>query len=63
MQVGDLCVKWPVIVAPIGDTLLLGLDFLLAHQAVINLPRQCLGLGEYDVPTELTPPVLGRGKG
>lgn len=60
LQVGDLDVKWPVVVAPIGDPLLLGLDFLVKYQAVIDLPGQRLGLGECEVPTELRPPLLDR---
>ena len=46
IQVEELRVKGPVIVAPIGDQLLLGLEgfFLVTHQAVINLPKHCLRL-------------------
>ena len=42
-------------VAPIGDTLLLGLDFLAAHDSIIDIPQKLLQLENNSVPLALEP--------
>jgi len=45
MQVGGQSYNWDMVAAPIQDTMLLGLDFLQAEQAVIDIPRSTVQFG------------------
>ncbi|ELT91241.1 hypothetical protein CAPTEDRAFT_195982 [Capitella teleta] len=44
LRLGGQSYFWDCCVAPISDDLILGLDFLHAHGAVVDLPQACLSL-------------------
>ena len=41
IQVGDLKTKWDALVADITDNVILGIDFLNAHDALIDIKNLC----------------------
>ena len=52
-KIGQLSYCWDVIAAPISDDMLLGLDFLEAHQAVVDLPGNIVRLEGNDVSASM----------
>ena len=53
IKLGGKCYKWDVVVAPIGDDLLLGLDFLAAHSSTIDISRNLITLEGEEIPASL----------
>ena len=53
LQMGHKTFPWKCCVAPIADTMILGLDFLRAHHGVIDLPANTLRLQELVIPLVL----------
>ncbi|ELU09188.1 hypothetical protein CAPTEDRAFT_202802 [Capitella teleta] len=53
LRLGCQSYFWDCCVAPISDDLILGLDFLHAQGAVVDLPHACLSLRQVTVPIKL----------
>ena len=53
IKIGPQNFYWDCCVAPISDAFILGLDFLQSHQAVVDLPRETLTLGQTEVPISI----------
>ena len=45
IKIGTLSLSWDVCLATVSDQLILGLDFLEAHRAVINLQNNAISIG------------------
>jgi hypothetical protein len=55
LSLGGKEYSWDFYVAPISDDLLLGLDFLMAHQSIINLRIDSIMVGDSIVPFSSRP--------
>jgi hypothetical protein len=53
LRLGGQSYFWDCCVAPISDDLILGLDFLHAQGAVVDLPQACLSLRQVSVPIKI----------
>ncbi|ELU16571.1 hypothetical protein CAPTEDRAFT_206242 [Capitella teleta] len=53
LRLGGQSYFWDCCVAPISDDLILGLDFLHAQGAVVDLPHACLSLRQVSVPIKI----------
>ncbi len=50
---GDNSYDWDIVIAPISDKCILGLDFLKAHKCYLDLEENSLRVGKKVIPTTL----------
>lgn len=55
LDIGGFTYDWDCCVAPISDELILGLDFLQFHHALIDLPNSLLSLGDNVIAIQIEP--------
>ncbi len=53
IRLGDKSYDWDIVIAPISDMCILGLDFLKAHKCYLDLEDNSLTVGKKVIPPTL----------